>query len=509
MSKNRQLFINLITTLFVLIINIFINFGLSKYIVENIGKEAYGFISLANNFISYATIFTTALNSMGSRFITIDIHNKRKKSANQFFSSLVIANIIIILILVIPSVLLISYLEHIVNIPANIVVDVKLLFMFIFLNFFISLIGGVFTVATYCTNKIYLTSIKNMESSILKMLVIVVLFILFKPAVFYVGLATLIASIYVFLFNIKFTHDLLPDIKIEKKFFSYEKIKVLLTSGLWNSITSLGNVLADGLDLIISNLAIDAATMGIVALSKVPSNVLNTVISSISNVFQPQIISYYSVNDMDSVVRETKMSMKISGVFGNIPFCYILIFGALFCKVWMPNVDTTVLYIICIITFINIYSGGIINPLYNLFTITNKVKYNAILNILSGVISTIIVFILLKITDLGVYAIVGVSAIIGVIKGFIIVPIYCSKSLNVELKTFFSTIFKYILTTVIITLSFIFVRFVLVPNSWLTLILSILICGIIGLIVNYIILLDNKDRQAFKEVFLGKLKLRS
>ena len=75
MKKNKQLFINLFTTLFVLIINIVINFGLSRYIVDVIGESAYGFVSLANTFVSYATIFTTALNSMASRFITIDIFN--------------------------------------------------------------------------------------------------------------------------------------------------------------------------------------------------------------------------------------------------------------------------------------------------------------------------------------------------------------------------------------------------------------------------------------------------
>jgi len=86
MSKNKQLTINLITTLFVLLINIVINFGLSRYIVDVIGESAYGFVSLANTFVTYATIFTTALNSMASRFITIDIHNQKFKSANQFFS---------------------------------------------------------------------------------------------------------------------------------------------------------------------------------------------------------------------------------------------------------------------------------------------------------------------------------------------------------------------------------------------------------------------------------------
>ena len=136
MNKNKQLIINLITTIFVLLINTLINFGLSSYIVEKIGEEAYGFISLATNFVSFATIFTTALNSMCSRFITIDIHKKNMKSANEYFTSVLFANALIILFLIVPSLIMILYLEKFIKISPNLIVDVKLLFTFIFLNFF-------------------------------------------------------------------------------------------------------------------------------------------------------------------------------------------------------------------------------------------------------------------------------------------------------------------------------------------------------------------------------------
>ena len=504
MGKNKQLIINLMTTLIVLVINIGINFGLSKYIVSSIGEEAYGFISLANSFISYATIFTVALNSMASRFITIDIQKGNVESANKYFSSVLIANIFIVFLLVIPSLISIFYLDSFINISPKILIDVKLLFLFIFINFFVSLIGGVFTIATYCTNKLYLSSLKNMESYILKALIIITLFILFKPAIFYVGIATLIAGLYVFLFNIKFTKELLPDIRISKNNFSKKKVKILLFSGLWNSITNLGNVLTDGLDLIISNLVIDASTMGIVALAKVPSTVVNNVISSIANVFQPQIIQYYSKNDINGVVRETEKGMKICGVFGNIPFCYVVAFGFMFCKWWMSDINNSLLSILCIITFINIFTGGLITPLYNIFTITNKVRGNALLNIGSGILSILIVLLLLKITNFGVYAIVGVSTVIGFIKGFIVIPIYSAKCLNVNIKIFFSTIIQYFLTSLIMIFAFYIISLFIHPNSLITIVLSICLCGVIGILINYFVFLNKDEKISLVNLILRK-----
>jgi len=493
MKKNKQLIINLITMIIVLLINILINFYLARYIVDVIGESAYGFVSLANNFVSYATIFTTALNSMASRFITLSIHKNETEDTNQFFSSVLIANALIIALLIIPSIILIAYLQYVINIPTEILIDVKLLFALIFINFFINLIGGIFTIATYCKNKLYLTSLRNLESTILKVLIIVALFMFLKPAVFYIGVSTLIASIYIILFNIRYTKKFLPEVKIKKEYFSKEKIKVLLSSGLWNTITNIGNILADGLDLLISNIAVGASTMGIVAIAKIPSTAFNTVISNIMTVFQPQTLEYYAKNDMEGTKNEVVQSMKISGIFGNIPFCFIIVFGFSFCKLWMPNVDINLLNILCILTFINVFTGGLISPLYNVFTITNKVKLNAILNIASAIISTLLVLLLLKVTNLGVYAIVGVSAIVGVIKGFIIVPIYAAKSLNMKKTSFIKPIIQYTIATIIILIAYYIISLFIRVDNWILLFVVVIICGLIGLLINGLTLLTKDE----------------
>ena len=343
---------------------------------------------------------------------------------------------------------------------------------------------------------------------VIKMFIIIAVFMFFKPAVFYVGVATMVSSLFIIYHNIKFTNELLPMIKIKKENFSFQKIKVLISSGLWNSITNLGNILADGLDLIISNIMIDPSTMGIVALAKVPSNVFNTILSSISNVFQPQILSYYTKDDLDGVVNETKKSMKICGIIGNIPFTYILVFGFCFCSIWMPSVDVRMLNILCIITFINIFVSGITNTLYNIFTIMNKVKIVAVLNIVCGFISTSLVFILLNLTDLGVYAIVGVSAFVWAIKGLLIVPLYVAKCLQIKLISFFFEIIRYFISTIIMTIIFIAIRFVFLPNNWIQIIFSVFICGVVGLATNYYILLNYSDRVEIINLVKSKLNIK-
>ena len=81
-SMKKQIYINMASQIVSFAVSVLIGFFLTPYLVENIGSEAYGFIGLADNFISYALLITTALNSMASRFITISIHREEIENVN-------------------------------------------------------------------------------------------------------------------------------------------------------------------------------------------------------------------------------------------------------------------------------------------------------------------------------------------------------------------------------------------------------------------------------------------
>ena len=93
-TKNH-LVLNMSANIITFVINTAISFFLSPFIVRNVGVDAYGFIGLANNFISYATLITVAINSLSGRFVTVKIYENDMESANKYFSSVFIANTIL------------------------------------------------------------------------------------------------------------------------------------------------------------------------------------------------------------------------------------------------------------------------------------------------------------------------------------------------------------------------------------------------------------------------------
>ena len=79
--------INLTSSLVVFALNLVIQFFFSPYIVRELGAEANGFITLANNFITYASLLTSALNSMSGRFISMAYHRKDPEKANRYYTA--------------------------------------------------------------------------------------------------------------------------------------------------------------------------------------------------------------------------------------------------------------------------------------------------------------------------------------------------------------------------------------------------------------------------------------
>ena len=104
MGKNMKTIINVVCSLMVLGTNVLVSFFLSPYIVKNIGVEANGFVTLANNFVTYAQLIVTALNSMAARFIAIAYVKKQYKKANLYYNSVFWGNLIIVAVLIIPAI---------------------------------------------------------------------------------------------------------------------------------------------------------------------------------------------------------------------------------------------------------------------------------------------------------------------------------------------------------------------------------------------------------------------
>mgnify|MGYP001160336712 CR=1 FL=1 len=507
MNKHRQLVVNLFAQILGFIVSMAISFFLTPFIVENVGREAYGFVGLANNFVEYAQVLVVALNSMASRFITISIFQNKNDDTNKYFSSVVFANIFISLVLILPMIWILMNLSNIVNVPLQIENDVLLLWLFIFLNFLISIIGSSFGVATFAKNRLDLSSMRMIESNLIKSLILIISFTFFKPAVWYIGFSSLIFTLYTTLFNVHYTRTLLPQIELSFKHFEVKKIQELLASGIWNSFNKMSSIMSSGLDLLIANLYIGASAMGLLSLSKSLPTIILTLFARISGVFSPTLTQSYAENNLEDMKKQLILSMKVLGLFSSIPMAGIFAYGHSFYQLWVPSQDPRMLYWLTVISSFAFVFALPMEGLWNIFTITNRVKQSSIFLFINSMLTILIVFFSVQLVsdaNIRLFILAGVSTFFSVIRALTFLPMYGAYCLKLPIITFYPTILKNVVSVVTITLFSLFLSSILPIQSWFILLTLASITGVFGLLLNSYILLSSSER----EFFLIKIRRR-
>lgn len=498
---------NLLSTLVALGISFFI----TPLVIAKLGVEAKGFMTMANNFVAYAAIATMALNSMAGRFITVKLHQNDMDGANRYFNSVMYANLVIIAVLLLPCILVVMYLDKLVQISPELVSDVKLLFAVIFINYMVTIVSTTFSTATFAANRLDLQALRTIESQLLKAAIMVITFAFLPVRVSYVGIATLCSTIYLFISYIHYTKKLLPGIEVNRKHFRFQTVMEILSSGIWNTIMRTGQVLTNQLDVFITNLWIGKTECGYIATSTDIVTSINMLYETISAVFTPSLTISYAKENKEEMVDDLKSAMKLTGFFANIPLCYMIGFGMSFYYMWLKsergNLD--IYYQLTLLIMMGTLVGGAISPLFNVYTIVNKLKWNSIVTLVMGVMNAGLVFIFLEIPvfrPYGIYFVAGLSSFLGIVKNLTFTPMYAAYCLNLPKRTFYPTIFRYISVTMVMALVFLGLNHFIKTESWTMVLIDVIMCGIIGSILNFLFLFENKERKIFADNIKRLLK---
>ena len=471
-----------------------INFFLTPYISENVGIEAYGFVSIAKTAVSYAQIVMVALTTFIVRFIAINYHKEDIERSKAYYSSSIVACVTISTIIYVIAILVTFNLEKLLVIPDELVHSVKILFLLAFLNFVFTTLVTPLNSGSYIKNRLDLNGILKIISYLTESVCLIIIFSLIKPDVWIVGLGSVIASLVLVIGNYFLNRKLIPEIKFEKKLVSFQCVKDMISNGIWQSINSLGNVLNSGLDLIISNLMLSAIETGQIAVVKTIALMFSTLYQVVGQPFQPRMLKVYSKDDKNLFFVELKKAMKICGYFSNVAFAGFVALGWSYFKLWLPNEDTNVLYILAIITVFGSITEGIAQPMYYVNTLTLKKKFPCIVTVCGGVLNTLSMILLLNFTNIGVYSIVLTTAVIMTCINLIFSPTYCALSLKLNPLNIYKVIFRHILSVILMIIVFKFVAYIFIPNNWIALIIEAFIMAVLGLFV-HVFIMTTKDEK--------------
>lgn len=503
--KSKQLIFNLSSNIIAFSSSLIISFVLTPFLIESIGKEAYSFFPMSNNFIGYLTILTLALNSMISRYITIEIEQGNLSKAVTYYSSTFFANLALIILLIIPSSIFIYFLDKILNIPIDLVADVKKMFALVLISLFVNLLATVFGVATFATNRMDLRALGEIFRGIFRLALFAFFFGLFEPSLIYIGAIALIIAIYNLLIQIFFTKKLLPQFKVLKKHFEIKAIKELTFSGGWNVINSLGMSLLLGMSLFLVNYFSGAEAGGDFSIALMLPAFISGVISMIVSVLLPQLTRVFALGDNKAFKKELLFSQKILSLLTTTPLAILIVFGNDFFKLWVPTEYSSILPKLSFILLLPLIIHGNMWSIYSANIVLNKVRIPSLILLVSGCLALMLSILLTPYYNGNIYIIPLITTTVSILYYFAFIPYYTAKCLKSKAIFLYENMIRSLLMVSMFIFMATLIRAYIVIIDWWDFFFWCFIFGIVGIIV-HLAVISNVDDRKFVYLLIESLK---
>lgn len=496
---------NLISGILALGVQMLVSFFLQSYLVATVGEAANGFTQLANNFVSYASLITLAFNSMGSRFISSAHHQGRDEDAVAYYSTLVVCNAILCIAFLPLAIGIVLNVGSIVNLGNASLPDVMALFAFVFANYAVSLFTSLFSASMFVTNKMYLQNAINLVRNILNALLLICAYSLFEARVSYVGLVSLILAIASVPVYLIIKRRITPGLKFDLHTFSGKFVRRLTSSGIWNTVNQCGNVLTTGLDLLFANWFVGASPMGILSVAKtVPSAIIQLAVTINSN-FEPELVILYAKEGAKALFGRLKFEMKVSNLIVSVPIGVFFGLSVPFFTLWMPSLDSHELALLAFLSLMSYIPWAGPQVLFNVFTATNHLKVNSLTFVAGSVVNIVVVLVLLRFTNLSVYAIAGTSSIISILRNILIVVPYDAHLLGIKRRLLYLEMLRSTSSCALSAACAVLVGRIVNPSSWGLLILCILFACVLAWLLVWLVTFSGEERSTLLILVKGKL----
>lgn len=479
---------------------------LLPYISNTIGIEAYGYVSLSSNVIQYIDLIASTINVYAVRYISIEYHRGNKVGAEQYYSSVAMFDMIFVILSVPVLCFFIANLNNILNVNIELLSDIRLLFLFAFISYSITIIGTVFSSAAFVKDVLYRESANKSIGNILKIIVLLSLFYILRPHVWYVSVADCICTIFILLGNFIITKNYLNDIKIKPMMASVKLIAEIASKGIWNTISHMGSILNSGLDLIVTNIFLGETEMGLLSVPKTISVFVSKIQSAVGVSFRPQLLKYYSKNQTEELEKGLFISMKCCGVVPCVVLSVFFTFGMQFLEMWIPKQNNILIYELTLLTFISDTVTGFTGPLSYGTVLTGKLKVTSISILISGAFNVALMYILLSVTEWGLFAVAFTTIIGNFFVQFIVIPLYVGKILNISKKILYLQILRFLISNLanVTIIYLLFCGFYI--TDWMDMFLLIGLSSVISFVLYVGTMLNKREKMILVSCVLNKVK---
>lgn len=506
MSNNKQIVRNIVTSFLSYGMTLLISFFLTPYLIKSVGKEAYSFFPLVNSMIGYTQVITTAIGSMIGRYITMAYYGHDTEGTKGYYNSAIVAYIGFSVFFSIVGFFVLIFIDHILNIPDGLTGQVQILFGLALLGYCLGLCTNLLGIGTYVKNRMDLSTMVGFIKNLVYFVLVIAFFAIFPPTIVFISIASFISVLIGIGFNFYFKRRFLPEITFQPtKYFSWEKIRTVLNSGIWMSVNSLSSIITTTVDLLLTNMFISAAATGDFSISKTIPNFITTLSYFVFSSFTANFNILYAQHKHEELLHEIKKAMIIMSFILSVPIGYFMVNSDYFFQLWVPTAYTQDMVWLSLIALILSATGYSTDALFSVYTITDRRKIPTLVLLATGIANLTMVFVLLKYTNMGVYAIALSSAVCLGLRNILFTPAYGAKCLNLKPMTFYPVIIKAMIGIgIVISIGLLYRQFT-DQITWISFIINAIVVCSLSLVANYYFFFNKEERVYLLSVVRSRL----
>lgn len=476
-----------------------ISFWMTPFLISYLGIAAFGMIPLANTLTAYMGVFTDALNVAVSRFLSIDLGEGNHVAANKTFNTALFGLIGIIVALIPVTVAISMFFSSLFQVPPGLERDASWLFAMVAAAFFVSMIGGVFSLSPFIHSQFLLSNIVNLLALLVRVSFVFVLFMTSQAHLWYAGGGILVGALVSLLGYLILWRKLTPQLHVRMSDMDRSRLRSLTGMGGWTLVNSVGAMLLSRVDLIVVNAYFGAAVTGRYSAIVQLSLLIETLMTTASAVIRPVIFLKYAQRDFLGLRGVAFRSVKLFGLALALPVGLMCGFSRPLLSIWLgPSFAYLSSLLVILVSFQSLSFS--VRPLLYVHNAYNKVRWPGIVTLLSGAANLIADILLAQWGKWGYVGIAVSTAVIWTVKNAFYMPVYTGRIMGQPWWAFLPCLKWSIIGTLLVGLATYGLTFVYMPNNLITLALSAALVSLAYAGVVWTIGLDRTDRQLLKDL---------
>ena len=340
MNNSNRIILNTGVTYIALLLKMVVGLFTVKFVLRALGEVDYGVYIIVGGIVAILEILNANMSNTSMRYLAYSLGNKDKDDIYITFNSTVFIHYLIgVLSIVVLEVGGYFMFEYVVNIPPERLGDAKIIYQFMIVTTFISVISVPYDAVTNAHEKIWMLSVFDIISVVLTLSLALFLLVYEGDRLIMYGLCLMLIQLIMRVVKVRYAKSHFEECKIVKKeYIVKQRMKEILSFTGWNLLGSVSALGAGQFRNLIVNHFFGVRLNAAQGISDTVSNPINQIAASMTRAINPQIMKSEGGQNRERMKYIVAIGAKYSSFLFALFGIPILIEIPYLLEIWLDEV---------------------------------------------------------------------------------------------------------------------------------------------------------------------------